>query len=63
MNAGNIAAVLWDAAVWFFLLSVFVFPVSLAMWKAREKQRAEETEETLESLGFDHSHRFEQDAL
>lgn len=63
LNLGRVLEFAYFVAFLFFILSVFVFPISLAYWRAREKQRAAETEATLKSLGFDHTHRFEQDAL
>lgn len=60
---GHAAAYAFDVAAWFFIISFVVLPVLLAMWRKREKQRAADTEATLKSLGFDHTHRFEQDAL
>lgn len=53
MNAGQIAGFIWDLAAWFFILSLVVLPLSYAAWKKREARRAAETEETLQSLGFD----------
>lgn len=63
MNPGRIAAVLYDAVAWFFILSFVVLPVLKARWNKREREDAAKTEATLKRLGFDHSHRFEQDAL
>lgn len=60
---GQLASFLWTTAAVFFLISWFAAPVLLAYWKAREKRRAADTEDALKSLGFDHSHRWEQDAL
>jgi hypothetical protein len=63
MNPGRIAAVLYDAAVWFFILSAFVFPVLFARWKARERADAEATEEALSRTRSTTSHQYEQDAM
>lgn len=63
MNGGQIVGFVWVVAVWFFLVSVFLFPISLSMWRARERQRAEETEKVLKTIGFNTSHQYEQDAL
>lgn len=59
---GHILAYLFDAAFFFFVLSVLVVPVLLARWHAREKEDAEETAEVLDSLLSDTTHRYEQDA-
>lgn len=63
MNAGQIVGFVWTFLVWFFLVSVFVFPITLSYWRHNERLRAEQTEKTLESLGYDTTHRFEQDAM
>lgn len=55
MNAGQIAGALWTLAAWFLILSFVVLPLSIAAWKRREKKRAADTEETLQTLGFDTS--------
>lgn len=60
---GQAASFLWTVAALFFLISFVALPICLAYWRKRERQRAVETEATLKSLGFDHTHRFEQDAL
>lgn len=53
----------WTAAVWWFLLSVFVFPVLYVRWKKREKRDAAETDRTLRLLKSDTTHLHEMDAL
>lgn len=63
MNPGQVASFLWTVAALFFLISFIALPICLASWRRRERRRAEQTEATLKSLGFDHTHRFEQDAL
>jgi hypothetical protein len=63
MNGGQILGALWMLAFWFFIVSVFVLPVVFSYWRHNERLRAEQTEKTLESLGYDTTHRFEQDAL
>lgn len=63
MNPGKVAEFLWMLAFWVFIISVFVFPVTLSYWRHNERLRAEQTEKTLESLGFDTSHQHEQDAM
>lgn len=60
---GHLLAYLFDAAFWFFVISVFVAPVLLVRWKAREKADAAETDRVLKGLLHDQSHRWEQDAL
>lgn len=60
---GQILGFLWTVAAIFFLISVFALPICLAYWRKREREDAAKTEATLRRLGFDHSHRFEQDAL
>lgn len=62
MNAGRLLEFAYFVAFWFFIVSVFLFPVSLQYWKAREKRRAEETEAALKSLGFDRSNNHIYDA-
>lgn len=63
MNAGRVLEFLWMLAFWAFVVGVFVIPVAMSYWRHNERLRAEQTEETLESLGFDTSHQYEQDAL
>lgn len=63
MNVGRVLEFLYFVAFSFFILSVFAFPICFAYWRKREREDAAKTEETLRRLGFDHSHRFEQDAL
>lgn len=60
---GRVLEFLYLLAFWFFILSVFVFPVVFAYWRHNERKRADATEDTLQSLGFDHSHAYEQDAM
>lgn len=55
MNPGQILSFLWTAAALFFLISFVALPISLAMWRKREKRRAADTEATLKTLGFDRS--------
>lgn len=52
---GRVVEFLWMLTFWFFVISVFLFPISLAYWHHNEKQRAKDTEETLKTLGFDTS--------
>lgn len=62
MNPGKIAAVLYDAAFWFFVISVLVLPVVNARWRQRERDDAKKTKKILDSLLHDTTHRYEQDA-
>lgn len=55
MNPGQVVGLIWTVLVWFFILSVFVFPITLSYWRANERRRAEETEKVLKSCGFDTS--------
>jgi uncharacterized protein HemY len=50
---GRILAVVWDVAVWFFVLSVLVLPALYAQWRHREKQDQAATEKTLKKLLHD----------
>lgn len=63
MNPGQIIGFLWTVAALFFLVSVFVFPISFAYWRKREKADAAETDRVLKGLLHDTSHAYEQDAL
>lgn len=63
MNAGRVLEFLWMWAFWTFIIAVFVIPIVLSHWYANERKRAEDTEEALQSLGFDTSHEHEWDAL
>ena len=63
MNAGQLLGLAWDVAVWFFILSVLVFPALYAQWRHREKQDKAATEEALKRCKSDTSHRYEMDAL
>lgn len=63
MNPGQIAGFLWTVAVWFFLVSVFAFPIAYARWRRTEREDAARTEEVLGTLLHDHTHLYEQDAL
>lgn len=63
MNGGQIVGFIWTLLVWFFLVSVFVFPITLSYWRHNERLRAEQTEKTLESLGYDTTHEHEMDAM
>jgi len=63
MNVGKALAIVWDVAVWFFVLSVLVFPATYAQWRHREKTDQAATDKTLERLLHDHTHAYEQDAL
>jgi hypothetical protein len=55
VNGGQLIGFVWDLCVWFFVLSVLVLPVVMTYWRHNEKKRAEQTEKTLQSLGFDTS--------
>lgn len=55
MNAGQIVGLAWDVAVWFFVLSVLVFPALYAQWRHREKQDQAATEEALRGCKADTS--------
>lgn len=59
---GRIAEFLWLLAFIFFILSVFIFPITFAYWRANERKRAEDTEKALQSLGFDTSNSHIYDA-
>lgn len=50
---GRALEFLWMLAFWFFIVGVFLVPLAMSYWRHNEKQRAEQTEKTLESLGFD----------
>lgn len=63
MNPGQVVGFLWDLAVWFFILSVFVLPIVMNAWRRREKADAKRTEETLKATRFDRSGLHEMDAL
>lgn len=63
MNGGQIVALIWDVAVWFFVISVLVLPAMYAQWRHREKEEQRETEEVLNSLLHDRTHQYEQDAM
>jgi len=60
---GHLLAYLFDVAFWFFVISVFVLPVVMSYWRAREKRDAERTAQILDSLLHDTTHQYEQDAL
>lgn len=62
MNPGQIVGFVWTLLVWFFIVSVFVFPITLSYWRHNERLRAEQTEKTLESLGYDTSGNYIYDA-
>lgn len=47
MNSGQIVGFLYTLAVWCFLILVFVVPISLAYWYARERREREATKEAL----------------
>lgn len=53
MNAGKAIALLWDVAVWFFVLSVLVLPALYAQWRHREKTDQEATDKALERCKAD----------
>jgi hypothetical protein len=63
MNIGRVLEFAWTLCVWFFLVFWLVVPIALAYWRHNERLRAEQTEKTLDSLGFDTSHQYEQDAM
>lgn len=63
MNPGQIVGFVWTLLVWFFIVSVFVFPITLSYWRHNERLRAEQTEAELKRCKADTTHRFEQDAL
>jgi len=56
-------AFLQAVAFWFVVISLLAVPVVMAYWRHNERLRAEQTEKTLESLGYDTSHEHEQDAM
>jgi len=55
MNVGKALALIWDVAVWFFVLSVLVLPALYAQWRHREKQDQAATEEALRGCKADTS--------
>jgi len=63
VNVGKVLAVVWDVAVWAFVVSVLVLPALYAQWRHREKQDQKATEKTLKKLLHDQTHQFEQDAV
>lgn len=62
MNLGQIVGYLWTLLAFFFLLSVFLFPISLAYWRHREKAEQSATEAALRRCKADTTGNYRWDA-
>lgn len=63
MNPGKIAAVLYDAVAWFFIISFVVFPILYRRWRRRERVDAAATQRILRLLKTDTRMDHGQDAI
>jgi tellurite resistance protein TehA-like permease len=57
-----LANIIFLGCCWLFLLAV-VATIALRAWRHREAEDAAETQQVMDSLGYDRSHAHEQDAV
>ena len=59
---GWLANAIFLGSAWLFLMAT-VASIALRAWRQREADDAAETQRVMDSLGYDRSHQYEQDAI